>query len=458
MAWSKIDDAIAAADECASSAIPLAVRRNLAANVDDRSIASAHAFDGAAGLGLPPTWSTHPDHWFIVPLLIPAVRGQTTLTCAVGYACTDQDVDVSLSVEGAEGSTVTVSAAASGVVEVSCDLPDGSANGVWRGALRFKSHASGAETIACDVYEVDDGRIGFDPASSPGSGRTHWLFVHDTPWSGGSGYESTRYYMGRIESSAGTLAASSDLGWVWPRGGGVTNPGADAGSKGTGGLWQLGQITVYGYALWTSGDAGTWPLPNPDAYRAGRTVRAYDVLGMDAALRMMHRERSWWIGCGPVPTSLYRYGGFTGDLSSRAVAAAYHPVRANQTGVDVALLWAYAPNSTATDVTWDIQQSDEDGTGATSVEVSQRGAALPFRDQPGDPGIMTRPGLVHSGSKWGAGDLLLDGDELRLNMLQPTQVTSAGLSAGAYALTAVETSATSDDVWVAAAMIRERTI
>lgn len=456
MAWIKIDDALTDDDDALSSAIPLSVTRNVSANVVDRRIGCSHAYPTLvkSATNYKPILSTHPDHWYAIPLVIPAQVGMTTLTAVVYCESTVEDVDLALSVEGVVGSTVTATPGAAGAITLTVGIPDGPEGGWWRGSIRLRSHAAEDAHRTVQINRSLRDRMDTTMSSALGAtGKAHYLLELTSATYAELDHIETRYHVPRVTDVPGSGGNPDVTCYIWPN---LPNTplihNVDGSLKDGASLYQLGVLEIDGFALYLSGDAGTYAIPPDGNCRAGQRVRAYDVWALDRALVRLHRERAWWLTCGPNGPEKSWVGGYSGS-NSRISATALYQVREEHTSVEGAMLWMPTESESGS-IGWAMAASAVDGSPSTVTEtVSITGRTVEPLEVVSGTGMLCAYNVAQSGLLWGAGDLCLAGEELALN-LATFVVPSSGAPVGEYVAVGVGPT-DGAKIWVGGVSLRE---
>ena len=446
MAWSKIDDTTVQDDSPASSLVTVWTRRNILANVTDRVSAGSHGYgrvDSAAeSTDYVPTFSTHPDHYYELPFVIPAQTGVTTLSCRVCYTGATASMTARLHLEGVEG-TVTEELTTGGPRlsdAFTVEVPSDPSLRWWRGAIQFKSAEGSSVDGSIDVTKLGRHELILDGVGGVTNGKNHILLEYTDYDAFGSGElpaGTLRYHLGFVRDA--TSIALDHYGTVWPE----VNEPAQQYPTTTKADWDgasltsLGNIQLWGYTMhYTTSTGVLRGVPLVATIGNRQPIQATHIRGLHNGNRLLDRERGRILAIGPDRFGDKYHHSVYADAASTTVAQASGVRRAGQLGVRVATLLLGSEGPDGPDRSYDIADSAE----ATTDSYTRTDLPLTRARKKHTPsGAGTLYHWVRSSfsdpdnpiGAWGGADLGYDGDYLKLNLDQETVVDdTVGLSTG----------------------------
>lgn len=452
MAYTELDDDICTDDASAASLIGVRSRSNLAGLADDRTIAGSWSYESPAAA------STHPDEWFGVPFIVPAVPGADTLTVTTYMDVSNADMDFSLQVEGNTGATVTVSAASGTSVTVTCTVPRTASPDpadAWRCMLRMRSTESATTATVNQIeFSAQGGNALFvDYDAGLGVGVSHYsldLSTYDT-----DGLDLGTVYVGSISTAGPTTGIEYNRLLCWPSLPSVAGPIIDSvGKSATLTLLSTCTLRAVSWAVVGGADAP----PPVSLYQTGTTAYARGVRGLarygaDVYERTPHvlcpspRDAAGGVtfghDFGVTPTFGYCHA------TQRADVTAWRAwVLLGRRGGDRTLTFDWTITPYAPTIGTPLTES------SSAIEIATQGGP---RSSIEDRGLMALFGL--DALTWGARDLSYAGRDSDLSRFQFVAIESPDLATvGDDVLIQIGTtrSGAAGDTYVAAVTIAER--
>ena len=452
MAYTEIDDDICTDDASAPSLLGVRTRANLAGLADDRTIHGSWMYES------PVAASTHPDEWFGVPFLIPAVSGADSVTFTAIMQVANAAMDFSLQVEGNTGSTVSVSAASSTSVTVTCTAPRAPSpdpSDVWRCMFRMRSTESATTVTVNQIdFSAQGGNALFTSYDSGLSvGVSHYsmdLSAYDT-----DGLDLGTVYVGSISTAGPSTGIEYNRLLCWPSLPSIAGPIIDSTGK-SATLTLLSTCTLRACSWAVVGGADAPPVP--ELYQTGATAYARAVRGLSRyALGIYHRTPH--VAC---PSAINAAGGvaFGQDNGDTPTFGHCHiPQRADVTGWRAWMLIGRRGGDRTLTFDWTITPyAPTAGSALThstsAIEVLTSGGP---RSSVEDSGLMSLFGLT--ALTWGARDLSYAGRDSDLSRFQVVAIESPDTSTtGDDLLFEIGTtrSGAAGDTYIAACTIAER--
>jgi hypothetical protein len=433
MPFVDLDDDRAQDDEALHALIGVRCTENASALSEDRHMGAATAWVD------PLTVSTHPDHWWGIPLIIPSEPGAERVRCVLTCEAVNADVSLALEADGAIGATVAVTAGAGiQVIEIEVTLPGVLAVGQdILGAIRIRSERgpfvlqASAESHIEHTIDVKTAPLGLPNTYI----TTHYVGEYlagfgnfDTPTD-----DLPRFYIGAGRNQSASHAELE----VWPKAAGMyvshTNPGALD-------IYKLGELTIHGYA-WSIEGARSVGVPPVALSYAGRLARGATPPQISEALRRVYRSRPHCALTQPLSIYAGRWAGYDEAIASgltlcEAVIELREDVDAWQVSVLVARKFA-------TSVDLDLEVLDVAGavvlsrSGGATLTLGA-GSSYGRDDANLADGVLATFGAPRRQiDAWGAGDLSYLGDERsdleRLDLITgAVNLVGAGLVVGSF--------------------------
>lgn len=385
MTWKPIDQDSTADDRSLGAAIPIDVERNLLDSWQTHHQGGTWAWrhDGS---GTYPAYSSHPDYYFAIPLLLPAYAGAKTLevdllsdVALLGASAGTDAVRVRLMADGQVGSATTLTTGSDRSTALSVDLPSvASADRVVRAELRFQSIAGGGSTSQSVVIDETYQRCVYGYATGPTltDGKVHYLLTTDAASLAGddaSGFN--RYHVSRTDSTSRVI-------WVWPdplEGALRAEPSATKNAD----VIDLGTIAPKSLAWrWTSDETFS---SEADFFSPVRRVMGRGVSRMQRRARTMYLSRRRVFSTGSAqPEDPDTIGTTITSSSGGQVGGAHVLVDTERQGFRVVLCGMSKGTVTLADRTVTIYQYGDDGTELDSVTT-----AWDFEPAAGEGGFYT---------------------------------------------------------------------
>lgn len=413
MAYVDLDDERTADSASASSLVPVRCRDNASSLLGDRSHGAGWGGD-VAGVETNAV-STHPDHYYGIPLLMPYHPDARTLHIAVYGEISADGMSLGAWCDGRWG-TVALESATTGdeyVGEYTVPISQGSANRRLRCALVLQSQRAGSATGTYTVTDAGGHYVRLATSDALTAGRAHYVIE------GGSFAEgdirAMSLHAGRVEDAS---TGSDQIVTVWP----MVPPGVESlmrtggmsGKAYTASLTAVSTIRISGVYVWLSNSYGTILTPTVASVASGASIRSQDWRILDEAARQCYRRGYVYTTGPPSSSSGAGYAGQSTSGAGAEIHACMVQHRADDASVRVGVLVA---GSTATNVAIDAEMSDTIIGGSVSITDSRD--SISPRDRGPRPSLARRGTMVQWATEigaptWGGGDLAYMGDADRL--------------------------------------------
>lgn len=442
--WKKIDTDLVSTDGAGHAAIPVLVRRNTLDNYDDRTLHCTHGYpqlDSTASetqaTDYLPEFSTHPDYFFTIPLLIPKSLSSDTINARISYKLADASMRWKFWVEGAEsdGQTVTTSASVTQSKETATiDSTDVGAN-FYRAQLMFSSvRSAGTVTTELFLELLGVNAVLVNPSTST-VGKSHFIVDVTGPTDGDVNQMIATFHIPRVKADT----AFDRIYDIWPSHDGPLelNPRSTTGKSDATTKYNAGKMTLYGFNIYydntsVKDDKG---IVSKGSVGPGQEMQAKQPRSIDRTQRKLFADRGRWLICGPKQTTTKHWHNAyaTGVATEVATGGLYY--RDQMTGIRVGILWIpnEGKNGTGDYAVIEFELAFTTTAGTTTVTDSDVSGRIfkpreyPYADANAalvQHNIRTTPG------EWGMEDLGFESDIYKYNYHEMFAEVPSGSSVG----------------------------